>query len=101
MHPPPPPSPPTPTLLSLTVDSALLHIAHFTDLSAVPDPILTDLFLRTLQAGKLTEKVLKLFTATQNEEILLIVQSLNIKHILTPVLPTRTSITYSFIYLII
>ncbi|XP_008800967.1 uncharacterized protein LOC103715195 [Phoenix dactylifera] len=80
-----------PSLVSLTVDSALLHIAHITDLSAIPDPILVELFLKTLHAGKLTEKILKLFTATGNEEILFFVQSLNIKQILTPILPTRCS----------
>ncbi|MQM08692.1 hypothetical protein Taro_041551 [Colocasia esculenta] len=36
-----------PSLLSLTVDAALLHIAHITDLSAIPEPILFDLFLRS------------------------------------------------------
>ncbi|XP_039122653.1 uncharacterized protein LOC120259171 [Dioscorea cayenensis subsp. rotundata] len=80
-----------PSLLSLTIDSALLHISHFTDLSAIPDPILTLLFKETLHAGKLTEKVLKLFMATGNEEILYFVESLNIKQILSPVLPTRCS----------
>lgn len=80
-----------PSLLSLTIDSAVLHISHITDLSAVPDPILVELFLKTLRAGKLTEKILKLFTATGNEEILCFVQSLNIKQVLTPVLPTRCS----------
>ncbi|KAK8943892.1 hypothetical protein KSP40_PGU019799 [Platanthera guangdongensis] len=34
-----------PRLLSLTVDSALLHIACFVDLSAVTDLILVELFL--------------------------------------------------------
>lgn len=80
-----------PTLLSLAIDSALLNISHIPDLSAVPDPILVELFLRTLSAGKLTEKVLKLFLATGNEEILYFVQSLNIRQILVPVLPTRCS----------
>lgn len=80
-----------PTLLSLTIDSALLHIARITDLSAVPDPILIELFQKTLSAGKLTEKVLKLFMSTGNEEILLFVESLNIKQILVPILPTRCS----------
>ncbi|KAJ0972420.1 hypothetical protein J5N97_020379 [Dioscorea zingiberensis] len=80
-----------PSLLSLTIDSALLHIAHFTDLSAIPDPILAQLFMKTLHAGKLTEKVLKLFMATGNEEILYFVDSLNIQQILSPILPTRCS----------
>ncbi|KAF3336311.1 hypothetical protein FCM35_KLT18897 [Carex littledalei] len=80
-----------PTLLSLTIDSALLHISRFCDLSPIPDPILIQLFLRTLQAGKLTEKVLKLFIDTGSEEIQTLVHSLNIKPILTPVLPTRCS----------
>ncbi|XP_042444326.1 uncharacterized protein LOC122029418 isoform X2 [Zingiber officinale] len=79
-----------PSLLSLTIDSALRHIAHITDLSSIPDQILLELF-RTLQAGKLTEKVLKLFMATGNEQILSFIQSLNIRPILAPVLPTRCS----------
>ncbi|CAD5163397.1 uncharacterized protein LOC135582114 isoform X1 [Musa acuminata AAA Group] len=77
-----------PTLLSLTIDSALRHIAHIADLSAIPDPIVLELFWKTLQAGKLTEKVLKLFMATGNEDILSFVHRLNIKPTLTPVLPT-------------
>ncbi|KAJ4772333.1 UDP-arabinopyranose mutase [Rhynchospora pubera] len=87
----PPSTQAPPRLLSLTIDSALLHISHFCDLSSVPDPILLQLFSRTLQAGKLTEKVLKLFTDTGSEEILNLIQSLNIRQILTPVLPTRCS----------
>lgn len=46
---------------------------------------------RTISAGKLTEKVLKLFLATDCEEIVLLVQLLNIKQPLVPVLPTRCS----------
>ncbi|XP_042444325.1 uncharacterized protein LOC122029418 isoform X1 [Zingiber officinale] len=80
-----------PSLLSLTIDSALRHIAHITDLSSIPDQILLELFRKTLQAGKLTEKVLKLFMATGNEQILSFIQSLNIRPILAPVLPTRCS----------
>lgn len=43
---------------------------------------------RTLRAGKLTEKILKLFVATGKEEILALIESLNIQLVLTPVLPT-------------
>lgn len=43
---------------------------------------------RTLSAGKLTEKVLKLFLATDCEDIILAVRLLNIKQPLVPVLPT-------------
>lgn len=43
---------------------------------------------RILKAGKLTEKVLRLFIATGKDEVLSLVQALNIQHILTPVLPT-------------
>ncbi|KAF8388529.1 hypothetical protein HHK36_027204 [Tetracentron sinense] len=42
----------------------------------------------TLRAGKLTEKVLKVFMATGKDEILSLIEALNIQHILTPVLPT-------------
>lgn len=80
-----------PSLLSLTIDSAVLNLSDISDLSPIPDHILLDLFLRVLKAGKLTEKVLKLFIATGNEEVISLVQALNIRHIVTPVLPTRCS----------
>ncbi|QHO08815.1 uncharacterized protein DS421_14g475960 [Arachis hypogaea] len=126
-----------PTLLSLTIDSAVINLSDFSDLSVIPDHILLDLFLvsfpplfllsffsnfklrtlaiqfihsfigditylalysdyffsgeRILRAGKLTEKVLRLFIATGKDEVLSLVQALNIQHILTPVLPTRCS----------
>ncbi|CAL1412297.1 unnamed protein product [Linum trigynum] len=80
-----------PSLLSLAVDASVLHLSHFSDLSPLPDHILLDLFLRTLRAGKLNEKILKLFLATGKEEVLSLIQTLNIQHILTPVLPTRCS----------
>ncbi|KAG7967713.1 hypothetical protein I3843_08G113000 [Carya illinoinensis] len=82
-------TPPSP--LSLTVESALHNLSNISDLSPLPDHILLDLFLRTLQAGKLTEKVLKLFLATGNDKVLSLIEALNIQHILTPVLPTRCS----------
>lgn len=43
---------------------------------------------RTLRAGKLTEKILKLFVAAGKDEILTLIESLNIQLVLTPVLPT-------------
>ncbi|KAL3749815.1 hypothetical protein ACJRO7_010872 [Eucalyptus globulus] len=57
-----------PSLLSLSIDSAVPNLAHFSDLSPLPDHILLDLILRTLRAGKLNEKVLKLFLATGKDE---------------------------------
>ncbi|XP_004492819.2 uncharacterized protein [Cicer arietinum] len=80
-----------PSLLSLTIDSAVLNLSDISDLSPIPDHILLDLFLRILKAGKLTEKVLKLFIATGKDEVISLVQALNIQHIVTPVLPTRCS----------
>ncbi|CAL5029523.1 unnamed protein product [Urochloa decumbens] len=81
-----------PSLLSLTLDAALLRIAHIADLSHLPDHLVIDLFrVENLSAGKLTERVLKLFLATGCEEIILAVQLLNIKPPLVPVLPTRCS----------
>lgn len=53
---------------------------------------------RTLRAGKLTEKILKLFVATGKEEILSLIESLNIQLVLTPVLPTSKKI-FETIYL--
>ncbi|CAN6714638.1 unnamed protein product [Malus baccata var. baccata] len=80
-----------PSLLSLTIDSALLNLPSISDLSLLPDHILLDLFLKTLRAGKLNEKVLNLFVATGKDEVLSLIQSLNIRQTLTPVLPTRCS----------
>ncbi|XP_059437739.1 probable UDP-arabinopyranose mutase 5 [Corylus avellana] len=77
-----------PSLLSLTIDLALHNLSNISDLSPVPDHILLDLFLRTLRAGKLTEKVLKLFMATGKDEVLSLIEALNIQHIVIPVLPT-------------
>jgi hypothetical protein len=80
-----------PSLLSLTVNSALHNLSNISDLSPIPDHILLDLFLKTLRAGKLTEKVLKLFMATGKDEVLSLIEALNIQHIVIPVLPTRCS----------
>ncbi|XP_059665666.1 probable UDP-arabinopyranose mutase 5 [Cornus florida] len=79
-----------PSLLSLTIDSALINLLNISDLSFLPEHILLELFTRTLRAGKLNEKVLKLFMATGKEEILSLIRALNIQHILTPVLPTMS-----------
>ncbi|KAI4302027.1 hypothetical protein L6164_035249 [Bauhinia variegata] len=83
-----------PSLLSLTIDSAVLNLSDISDLSPIPAHILRELFLRILKAGKLTEKVLKLFVATGKDEVLSLIQELNIQHIVTPVLPTRCSEKY-------
>ncbi|KAF8038371.1 hypothetical protein BT93_B1030 [Corymbia citriodora subsp. variegata] len=80
-----------PSLLSLSIDSAVLNLARFSDLSPLPDHVLLDLFLRTLRAGKLTPRVLKLFLAAGKEEVLAIIEALNIHTVLAPVLPTRCS----------
>ncbi|XP_038682090.1 uncharacterized protein LOC119982675 [Tripterygium wilfordii] len=80
-----------PSLLSLTIDTAVLHLSDVSDLSPLPDHILLDLFLRTLSAGKLTEKILKLFMASGREEVISFIQALNIQHVFIPVLPTRCS----------
>ncbi|KAE8706500.1 putative UDP-arabinopyranose mutase 2 [Hibiscus syriacus] len=77
-------------LLPLTLDSAVLNLSNITDLSPLPDHILIELFLRTLRAGKLTERVLKLFIATGKDEVFSLIQELNIQVTVNPVLPTRT-----------
>ncbi|XP_065854616.1 probable UDP-arabinopyranose mutase 5 [Euphorbia lathyris] len=79
------------SLLSLAVDTAVLNLSHFSDLSALPDHILLDLFVKTLKAGKLNEKILNLFMSTGKDEVLSVIQALNIRHVFTPVLPTRCS----------
>ncbi|XP_010525752.1 PREDICTED: uncharacterized protein LOC104803516 [Tarenaya hassleriana] len=78
-----------PSLLSLTIDSAVLNLSCISDLSFLPDHVLLDLFLRTLRAGKLNERVLKLFVASGKDEVLSLIHALNIKLVVTPVLPTR------------
>ncbi|XP_010674692.2 uncharacterized protein LOC104890798 isoform X2 [Beta vulgaris subsp. vulgaris] len=78
-----------PTLLSLTIDTALLHLSSFSDLSPLPPHILLDLFLRTLKAGKLNEKILKLFIASGDDKVLSFIKELNIQPIINPVIPTR------------
>lgn len=80
-----------PTLLSLSIDSALNNFSHISDISFLPEHILLELFVRTLKAGKLNEKILNMFVATGKEEILSVIEALNIQHILLPVLPTRCS----------
>ncbi|XP_076890582.1 uncharacterized protein LOC143541725 [Bidens hawaiensis] len=80
-----------PSLLSLAIDAAVLNLHNISDLSFLPEHILIDLFLRTLKAGKLTERIVKIFIATGKEEIISLIQALNIKLSLTPVLPTRCS----------
>ncbi|KAL6002868.1 putative UDP-arabinopyranose mutase 5 [Asimina triloba] len=47
---------------------------------------------RILSAGKLTEKILNLFMATGDDQILALIHSLNIQHMLPPVLPTKVDI---------
>ncbi|EPS65952.1 hypothetical protein M569_08825, partial [Genlisea aurea] len=80
-----------PTLLSIAIDSTVKNLSNITDLASLPEHIILELFVRTLKAGKLNEKVLKLFLATGDEEILSVVDALHIQHIPHPVLPTRCS----------
>jgi hypothetical protein len=80
---------PPPSLLSLTVNAAVLNISRINDLSHLPDHIVLDLFARTLEAGKLNERVLRLFMASGNEEVLSVIDALKIKINVSPILPTR------------
>ncbi|KAL1210544.1 hypothetical protein V5N11_006866 [Cardamine amara subsp. amara] len=80
---------PPPSLLSLTVNVAVLNLSRINDLSHLPDHIILDLFARTLKAGKLNERVLRLFMASGNEEVLSIIDALKIKIDVSPILPTR------------
>ncbi|KAF8048448.1 hypothetical protein N665_2508s0003 [Sinapis alba] len=82
-------NPPPPSLLSLTVNAAVLNISRINDLSHLPDHIVLDLFARTLKAGKLNERVLRVFMASGNEEVVSIIDALKIKIDLTPIVPTR------------
>ncbi|CAH8355721.1 unnamed protein product [Eruca vesicaria subsp. sativa] len=80
---------PPPSLLSLTINAAVLNISRINDLSHLPDHIVPDLFERTLNAGKLNERVLRVFMASGNEEVLDMIDALKIKIDLTPIVPTR------------
>ncbi|KAH0871441.1 hypothetical protein HID58_078463 [Brassica napus] len=104
-------NPPPPSLLSLTVNAALLNISRINDLSHLPEHIVLELFEckvnsfalvlivlclgsdylfdRTLKAGKLNERVLRVFMATGNEDVLATIAALKIKIDLTPIVPTR------------
>lgn len=44
---------------------------------------------RTLKAGKLNERVLRLFMASGNEEVVSAIDALKIKIDVTPIIPTR------------
>jgi hypothetical protein len=81
----------SPSLLSLAIDATVINLSNFSDLSPLPDHILLDLFLKTLRAGKLTEKVLNLFIATGKDEVIAFIQAMNIQRVMRPVLPTRCS----------
>lgn len=48
----------------------------------------------TLRAGKLNERVLKLFVATGKDEVLSLIEAFNIQQIVTPVLPTSKKNIY-------
>ncbi|CAG7898488.1 hypothetical protein BRARA_H01407 [Brassica rapa] len=78
-----------PSLLSLTVNAAVLNLSRINDLSHLPDHIVPELFARTLEAGKLNERVLRLFMASGNEEVLSVIDALKIKIDVTPIIPTR------------
>ena len=56
-----------------------------------------------MRAGKLNEKILKLFIATGQDEVLSFIEELNIQPIIAPVLPTRkSSITiYPFTHVVV
>ncbi|KAH1031130.1 hypothetical protein J1N35_043304, partial [Gossypium stocksii] len=64
------------------------NLSNITDLSSLPDHILIELFLRTLRARKLTERVLKLFIATGKDEAFSLIQVVNIQVTVTHFLPT-------------
>ncbi|KAL4192787.1 hypothetical protein AMTRI_Chr06g173690 [Amborella trichopoda] len=79
-----------PSLRSLTIDNAVLHIYHIHDLSSIPDPLLLQLFLKTIEAGKLNEKVLSVFMNAGSEPIIALIDSLQIpRNLFNPILPTR------------
>ncbi|CAH8364365.1 unnamed protein product [Eruca vesicaria subsp. sativa] len=80
---------PPPSLLSLTVNSAVLNLSRINDLSHLPDHIVLQIFARTLEAGKLNERILRLFLASGNEEVLSAIDALKIKFDITPIIPTR------------
>jgi len=80
-----------PTLLNLTIDSAVSRIHRITNLDSIPDHIVLDLFRKTLHAGKLTERILMVFMATGNEQVQAFVKEYKIQPVLRPILPTRCS----------
>lgn len=53
-----------------------------------------------MRAGKLTERVLKLFIATGKDEVFSLIQALNIQVTVTPVLPTSKLVS-EFLFLLL
>ncbi|KAG2319431.1 hypothetical protein Bca4012_054324 [Brassica carinata] len=95
---------PPPSLLTLTVNATFAFNRltklgfNINDLSHLPDHIVLDLFARTLKAGKLNERVLRLFMASGNEEVLSVIDVLKIKIDVIPIIPTRKVLLVCFIY---
>ncbi|MCL7035670.1 hypothetical protein MKW94_009680 [Papaver nudicaule] len=85
-----------PSLLSLAIESGVRNISRIPDLSSLPDHIVFDLFQGTVREGKLNDKILKVFIATDNKEVLTYIQRLGIKRVVLPVLPTRCSGKFEF-----
>ncbi|XP_024374010.1 uncharacterized protein [Physcomitrium patens] len=83
---------PPPSLLDLTLVTAVVHIHRFSDLSSVPDYLVYELFQKTLAAGKLNDHVLRMFLGTGNDEVFQLVEALKIRPVIKPILPTRESI---------
>ncbi|KAI3904318.1 hypothetical protein MKW92_016625 [Papaver armeniacum] len=85
-----------PSLLSLSIESGIRNISRIPDLSSLPDHVVFDLFQGTVREGKLNDKILKVFIATDNKEVLTYIQRLGIKRVVLPVLPTRCSGKFEF-----
>ncbi|CAI5479632.1 unnamed protein product [Closterium sp. Yama58-4] len=79
-----------PRLFSLCTDSIVANIHHVSSLQGLPEDIVLLLLWRTLQRGALTERVLKVFRATQHALVEEAVVLLGLTHHSpAPVLPTR------------
>lgn len=68
-----------PSLLSLCIDAVCKAIDHVEDLSGLPEELGSEIFARTLQAGKLTPKTLKVFASSGHETIVAALQALNLQ----------------------
>lgn len=70
---------PVPSLLNLSLETIAVEIEHVESLVGVPEELVLAIFSRVLQLGKLNPKVLRLFKATDHDQLHALLQGMNIR----------------------